>query len=164
MTTPLSGQPSRAGSLGIADPRHRRAPQAIGGATPTGDGLYVDSQGLLRARLGFGLTIDPGAAIAVDRAYAKSWPLTGTKTAAYTASIGELVLCDPTGGAFTVTIPTSVPEIWGQPIQVKNDSASANNLTVQAVSGNIDGAATHVWGIARGSFVYVAKSGGWIIT
>ena len=56
----------------------------------------------------------------------------------------QLVLVDPTGGAFAVTLPPAVNHL-GQTVRLKNASASANNVTLTAGGGdNIDGAGTAV--------------------
>jgi hypothetical protein len=56
---------------------------------------------------------------------------TEVKTSTYHASFGEIVLCDPTGGAFTVYLPTAEAKDAGRQVTVKNYSASANHITVQ---------------------------------
>lgn len=52
-----------------------------------------------------------------------------TKTANYTAVNGDRILCDTTGGAFTVTLPAS-PAL-GHSVRIKaGPAASTNNLTI----------------------------------
>ena len=59
----------------------------------------------------------------------------------YTAANGETVLCDPTGGAFTVNLPPAV--LGDADIIVKNASASTTAITVDAdAAETIDGSAT----------------------
>jgi hypothetical protein len=51
-----------------------------------------------------------------------------------------LVLVDPTGGGFTVTLPSAGPSLRGQTIRLKNVTASVNNVTLAAdIGDNIDG-------------------------
>jgi hypothetical protein len=50
------------------------------------------------------------------------------------------ILVDPTGGAFTVTLPSAGPSLRGQTIRLKNVAVSVNNVTLAADLGdNIDG-------------------------
>lgn len=71
--------------------------------------------------------------------------VTSVKTANYTANYGELVLVDPSGGAFTVTLPTASGNS-GKRIVVKVDSATTTWHLAATVDGNasetIDGATT----------------------
>jgi hypothetical protein len=65
-----------------------------------------------------------------------------SKTAAYTAATGELVLADATSAAFTVTLPTAVGNA-GKRIAIKrvNANSEGNNVTVGTTSSQtIDGA------------------------
>lgn len=65
-----------------------------------------------------------------------------TKTAAYSASAYDYtVLSDASGGAFTVSLPTS-PQT-GQIIVVKKIDSSSNVVTVSASGKNIDGGSTY---------------------
>lgn len=82
----------------------------------------------------------------VDDTFAKwgNWTVV-TCTKASTAKAFDIVLADPTGAGFTLTIPdpTTCENAW---IQIKNDSASVNTITVQTSAppntGQIDGANT----------------------
>lgn len=68
--------------------------------------------------------------------------ITPVQTATYAPQYGELVLCDPTGGGFTINLPTAVG-CTGRQIGVKNASASGNTITVDAFgSETIDGTAS----------------------
>lgn len=79
------------------------------------------------------------------------WVVTGTKTGAYTAALGEFVVCDPTAGGFTVTLPAVATAKFGRSIVVKNHSGSTNTITIAAAgSDKIDGAATVTITTARG--------------
>ena len=63
-----------------------------------------------------------------------------TKTANYTASAGDRILCDTSGGAFTITLPASPSA--GDKIHLLDAAASFdnNNLTVARNSKKIQGA------------------------
>lgn|SRR5512142_1938754 len=56
----------------------------------------------------------------------------------------QLVLVDPSGAGFSVTLPPAINHL-GQTVRLKNVTASANNVTLTAGGGdNIDGAPTSV--------------------
>lgn len=64
-----------------------------------------------------------------------------TKTTTYTAAAGDVLLCDASGGAFTVTLPAAAATV--RPILVKKVDASGNAVTIDgAGSDTIDGALT----------------------
>jgi hypothetical protein len=88
--------------------------------------------------------------------------ITSTKTAAYSATIGELVLCNPTGGGFTVTLPTA-EDRPGRYIAIKNASGSTNTITVDgADSETIDGAANKTITTAYGSMLLISDGENWL--
>ena len=64
-----------------------------------------------------------------------------TKTGNYTAVAGDKILCDTSGGAFTITLPASPSA--GDEIHVLDATASfdSNNLTIDRNSKKIQGAA-----------------------
>lgn len=65
-----------------------------------------------------------------------------TKTTTYTAVAGDVLLCDASGGAFTVTLPAAAT-VSGSSISVKKSDASANAVTIDGAGAEtIDGAAT----------------------
>jgi hypothetical protein len=70
-------------------------------------------------------------------------PVILSKTTAYTAAIGDdIVLCDATGAAFTVTLPAAATSS-GMVVAVKKIDASANAITIDAnASETIDGVTT----------------------
>lgn len=70
-------------------------------------------------------------------------PAVASKTAAYTATaLDDLILCDATSGAFTVTLPKAADNN-GKELTVKKTDASANAVTLDGNgSETIDGAAT----------------------
>lgn len=77
---------------------------------------------------------DPGLSLVPSVESSHGLPSTiQVKTATYTALVGDLVLADATGGAFTVTLPAGAE--LGDLVIVKNDG-SANDV---AVAGEIDG-------------------------
>lgn len=104
----------------------------------------------LKNLYGWGL-VNPSPAqqvITIQGPAGGSLSATPVKTSNYTAAPSDLVLCNPIGGAFTVTLPTSPPV--NTVIAVKNKSASNNTITVAAGGANtIDGASTAVITAAR---------------
>lgn len=105
----------------------------------------------------------PGAEVLEDKRFAREWiqwfrnvsdaiialqrlspyVVVRSVTADYTAEPGELVLCDPSSGAFTVTLPATTQGLKARQhmqVEIKHDSDSANNVTVAAT--DIDGAPT----------------------
>ena len=90
--------------------------------------------------------------------------LTGN-TVLTSVATAQMVLVNPTGGAFAVTLPVAAG-LRGQTILFKNTTASANNVTITAAGGdNIDGSATAVLAAAR--FAFRVTSDGvntWYIT
>jgi hypothetical protein len=87
-----------------------------------------------------------------------------TKTAAYSAKPGEVVLCDPTGGGFTITLPRAAIAA-DRTVTVKNHSASANTITIDGHgSDTIDGAANTTITAARVSLeLYCIGGTEWIV-
>ena len=68
--------------------------------------------------------------------------VTAVKTANYTAAINECVRVDPTGGTFTVTLPTAVGQD-GLTIEVKHVGGSVTAVTIDTTSSEtIDDAAS----------------------
>ena len=67
---------------------------------------------------------------------------TTTKTGTYTAAFGETVRCDPSGGGFTVTLPTPTADDVGRSLRIKNITSSTNTITVSGGSNTIDGASS----------------------
>lgn len=84
-------------------------------------------------------------------------------TAAITANYGDLLLCDPTAGAFAVTFP-SFKDFPGGKIIVKNKSASTNAITVTARTGEtIDDASTLVIAAAWAAREFYAGDDRWVV-
>jgi hypothetical protein len=98
----------------------------------------------------------------------RPWNFTAVKTSNYVASVGEVVKCDPSGGAFAVTLPP-VPTTNTQreiDIIVKNVTSSTTTITITPDgSDTIDGAASATITTAHGVVRLLALPGGtdWII-
>jgi hypothetical protein len=89
-----------------------------------------------------------------------------TKTANYTITTadldgsGRLVLyADATSGAITITLPT-VANLSGRVVTIIKTDASANVVTVQGVTQNINGAATYTITPQYNSAEFRARTGG----
>jgi hypothetical protein len=81
---------------------------------------------------------------------------TTVQTANYTADAGALVLVDPTGGAFAVTLPAASANS-GKRIAVKNIGTSTTAVTVtRAGSDTIDGATTSAMTTSRGRLLLIS--------
>ena len=98
----------------------------------------------------------------------RPWNFTATKTSAYTAAIGEVVKCDPSGGTFAVTLP-AVPTtntLREVDIIIKNITSSTTTITITPDgSDTIDGAASATITTARGVVKLLGIAGGtdWIV-
>jgi hypothetical protein len=89
--------------------------------------------------------------------------VTSVKTGSYNAVIGECVLCNPTSGGFTITLPTAVNQT-GRIIEVKNLTASTNTITIATTSGQlIDGGATATITAGYVSLTFRSIGTGWVI-
>lgn len=87
--------------------------------------------------------------------------VTAVKTGTYTAAIGELVRCDPSGAGFTVNLPASSTGNSGRQIIVKNVTGSANAITIDGNGAEtIDGAATVAIAAGFGSVHLIDNGGG----
>jgi hypothetical protein len=79
--------------------------------------------------------------IGVTRSQARAINVSALKTTAYTvAAADDVVLVDPTAGAFDVTLPNA-NVVTGRRIQVKRTTTSANAVTVKSAGGTIDNVA-----------------------
>ena len=89
---------------------------------------------------------------------------TAIKTANYTAVGGDVVLCDPSGGTFTVTIPLASGT--DRMIVIKNVTDSTTAITLARTSSDtIDGATSVTMNLARQSVTMISNgSNGWMIT
>lgn len=92
--------------------------------------------------------------------------VTAVKVAPYTAASGELVRCNPTGGAFAVTLPLAASVTAGQPIVVKNTTSSTNAITIaRSGADTIDGATSASIAVALGSLTFNSDGvSNWMIT
>jgi hypothetical protein len=63
---------------------------------------------------------------------------TANKTSAYTAVDGDLVMCDDTGGSFTVTLPAAT---LGRVVGIKKLASSSNTVTISRAGTDTIGAA-----------------------
>lgn len=83
---------------------------------------------------------------------------TGVQTTAYTARTGDLVLCDPTAAAFTVTLPAAAAA--GAVVGVKRTDTSEHPVIIAAPTGGlIDGETTMRLAGARTATRLVARTG-----
>jgi len=88
------------------------------------------------------------------------WTVTKV-TANYTASDGEIVLVDASGGAVTVTLPTPSN---GARVRVKKIDASTNTVTVSpSGTETIDGASSHTISQKNEAYEYVSDGTDWLI-
>lgn len=76
------------------------------------------------------------------------------QTANYAAAVSELVPYDPSGGSFTITLPTGAAE--GAQIIVKNDTIDSTEITVDTAGAEtIDGAATFALNLSRQAVTFI---------
>lgn len=88
--------------------------------------------------------------------------LTPLRTTSCTARYGECVNCNPTSGAFTVTMPPAKGHKDDR-IQVKNNSASTNTITIAFATGET-GDVTSI-ATARASITFHADGASrWLVT
>ena len=88
------------------------------------------------------------------------------KTSAYTASAGEGVFANTSGGAFTLTLPSSPSQ--GDEVSFKDYASTfdTNNLTIGRNGKNIEGAASDLTISVEGAgntLVFVDDTKGWLI-
>lgn len=85
-----------------------------------------------------------------------------SKTAAYTAVEGDdVILCNATGGAFTITLPPAAT-FTGQTFIVKKTDASANAVTVDANGSElIDSSATYSLATLDECCTLISDGTGW---
>jgi len=85
--------------------------------------------------------------------------VTTVKTTTYTAIYGDFVRCDPSGGAFTVTLPAASAAAVGQIVKVKNTTNSNNVITIsRAGADTIDTATSTVIATSYGSVTVICTS------
>ena len=94
------------------------------------------------------------------RLYVRLEAVTAVKTANYTVvSADDNILCNTSGGGFTVTLPASPED--GRVYSVLLDVAG-NDLTVDGNGNNINGSTTAVWG-SVGAIILVYNGTQWNI-
>ena len=81
---------------------------------------------------------------------------TAVQNSAYTAKSGDLVVCDTSGGAFTVTLPASPTADTRVGVFLKTGTSI---LTIDRNSTNIDGAAANQFLTASGSYLEFQYAG-----
>ena len=88
-----------------------------------------------------------------------------TKTTAYTvvlADFAKTILCDASGGAFTVTLPAAATAGDGYKVTVKKSDSSANAVTVDGNSSEtIDGATTKALSSQYDAIVLACDGSNW---
>ena len=86
---------------------------------------------------------------------------TPVKDSAYRARYYDCVMCDPTAGGFTVTLPAAAK--LNRLIVVKNASGSTNTITIEADGDDlVDGASSITITTANGSAMLFSDGrGGW---
>lgn len=82
------------------------------------------------------------------------------KTGNYTAVSGDVVICDATGGAFTITLPAVAV---GAFVTVKKKDSSANAITVSPASGTIDGAVSQLISTQYVSLDFISDATNWFL-
>lgn len=89
--------------------------------------------------------------------------VTPVKFANYTATIGQMVRCDPTAGGFNIVLPTAAGNS-GNLVSIKNVSPSTNSLTVVPQAGEtIDGSSTYVMDLGYESITLMSTGVVWIV-
>ena len=129
-----------------------------------GDLLYVNANGEI-ARLPPGeagqfLQTQGAGADPVWTSPPAGWTVKSVN-ANYTASDGEIVLVDASGGAVTITLPSPSN---GARVRVKKIDSSNNTVTVQpSGSETIDGASSHTISQQYETYEYVSDGTNWYV-
>jgi hypothetical protein len=89
---------------------------------------------------------------------------TTIQTSNYTAKDFEHILCDTTGGAFTITLPLSPAVDSKITITDVADSFGANSLTINPNGNDIDNQASDVVLDESQSITYFYSTNGWVRT
>lgn len=83
------------------------------------------------------------------------------RTSGFTASIDNVHRCDPSGGGFTITLPTASGNA-GQTIIIKNTTNNTNTITIQGAGGQqIDGQANVTMTSGYESVMFVSYGSEW---
>lgn len=90
--------------------------------------------------------------------------VTTVKTSDYLASLGDFIKADPTGGAFTITLPTAVGNS-GRSVTVKNVSDSVNDINIDTTGlETIDDSSSIIMDVARLSYTFVSDGFNWMVS
>lgn len=122
-----------------------------GGNTVQNSGWTLDDSDVLTA----GGSLDMGS-----NTLSVQWT---TKTTTYTAVSGDRILADTSGGAFTITLPSTPStgaEVW---FADPGSNWASNNLTVGGNGNNVDGAATFTADLNEGHFVTIYDGSAWAV-
>jgi len=158
-------------------------PPPSGGPGWTGSGSQVDytiifpkgPSAPVRAPIGAPLTLignnlaidpaDTSGLQVVDSKLVYTPLISSVKTSAYTAQENEVVMVDPSGGAFTITLPSASTLARSAQVVIKNTTSSTNVITVAAAGSDlIDGAASVTLDKSFGSLILIASGGSWSLT
>lgn len=105
---------------------------------------------------GVRLESDPSPSVGATGPAGPDLTPTAVKTSTYTCAAGELVLFDPSGGAFATTLPAASANS-GKRIAFKNTTTSTTAMTVtRAGSDTIDGANTSAMTTSRGKLILIS--------
>jgi hypothetical protein len=87
---------------------------------------------------------------------------TTSQSSAYSASVGDVVLCNTSSAGFTVTLPSAAGSKNGV-ITIKKVSSDGNNVTISGGGANIDGGATAAFTTQYTSLTLVCDGTNWDI-
>jgi len=127
----------------------------------------VSPSGLLDIAVGegaqFGAAREWVAALAANMRVLDGVVIEGSvRVATFTAAFGTLYRCNPSGGGFTVNLPTAVGKA-GQGITVKNTTSSTNAITLDATGAElIDGLGTYALNTAYGKVTVISDGANWM--
>ncbi|TWT61706.1 hypothetical protein [Rubinisphaera italica] len=87
-----------------------------------------------------------------------------SKSSTYTIQAGdEVILCDASGGAFTITLPSAV-DLFGRQYTIKRTNSGVNDVTLGTTSSQtIDGQTTQVLGSQYDKLTVVSDGSNWMI-
>jgi hypothetical protein len=85
------------------------------------------------------------------------------RTSAYLAVANNLILCDTSGGGFSVTLPNAIDNT-GKSITVKKISSDGNDLTLDtSLAQTIDGEISQIWSDQFASMTVASDGFNWHI-
>lgn len=89
--------------------------------------------------------------------------ITAVKTSTYSAVIGDLIQCDPSGGGFAITLPAAAGNA-NRSLIIKNVTSSSNTITVNAIGSDlIDGLSSTSLTFGRQSITLVSTGSAWLL-